>query len=255
MAFNITDRSDGIATCVIERTGGHNALTPPLLLEMRLAIDELLADPAIAGLVLTGSGRFFCPGGDVAGMATAAAEGRGPEFISTLLDQLHPLILALHHSPKPLVAAINGIVAGGGLGIAAVADRRLANREAVFVPGYPSINLTPDGGATWLLPQVMGPGHARRFMLANEILDAEAALMAGLVDDILPPEELIPTARYTARQLVFPDPAIRAQTIGLLDRQTAVTFEDQLARERELILAAAGTEGFREATAAFVKRD
>src|SRR5688500_17137347 len=157
-------REDGRVTVVtFAKAETMNSHDPKTMRHVRHAILALLEDPRVRALILTGSGKAFCAGANVKELQEAAAGGRATQWVLDTTAELHPLLLALHASAKPVVAAVNGAAAGGGLGLALVADCRIGSPEARFAAGYFGIGLSPDGGSTWLLPRLVGERRPRRF--------------------------------------------------------------------------------------------
>ena len=163
-------------------------------------------------------------------------------------------MLELHGCGKPLIAAVNGVAAGGGLGLALVADARIGSSAARFAAGYFGIGVSPDGGATWLLPRLIGEQRTRRFFFENEVMDAETALGCGLLDELVPEDDLVASAVGLARRWGSWAFHSRESTKRLLEASLSNDFVAQLDMERGLIAAAAGTAGFREGVAAFVEK-
>jgi 2-(1,2-epoxy-1,2-dihydrophenyl)acetyl-CoA isomerase len=199
----------------------------------------------VRAVVITGAGRGFCVGQDVAALT-------GPEAIDELLRRRYnPNILALRALRKPVIAAVNGAAAGAGLALASACDVRICARPAVFVPAFVSIGLVPDSGATWFLTRILGPARALEWMASGRRLPADQALAWGLVSEVVEPDELAGRAAALADELA----ALPTAAIGLhkqlFDRAPAGTLADQLELEAALQTAAAGTADFTEGLAAF----
>ena len=149
--------SEGIATLTLNRPERLNAFNEDLVKGALKAVDEARIDPAVKALVLTGNGRGFCAGADLAGGLAPTGEGVN----AAMRDLYNPLILAIDDFPKPTIAAINGVAAGAGVGLALVCDIAVAARSASFVLTFgPQLGLVPDLGVTWFLPRAIG--RARR---------------------------------------------------------------------------------------------
>lgn len=251
MALDVSMREGGVAVATFQNAERMNSFDADALRDMHAVFRRLLADDAVRSIVLTGEGRMFCAGADMEAFQAAIDEGRAPEFVLAATQILHPMLLELHESSKPLVAAVNGAAAGGGLGLALVADARIGTPDAKFAASYFRLGVSPDGGSTWLLPRIIGEGRARRFFFDNEVLGAEEAERLGLVDRIIPAEDLVAEAVDQARRWGAWAEASRSATKRLLGMQSHVDFASQLEAERGLIAAAAGTADFREGVAAF----
>jgi 2-(1,2-epoxy-1,2-dihydrophenyl)acetyl-CoA isomerase len=244
----------GVAVVTFAKAETMNSLDPATMWHVRHTVLALLEDKAVRALVLTGSGKAFCAGANVKDMQQAAQAGRATQWVLDTTAELHPLLLELHASAKPVVAAVNGAAAGGGLGLALVADCRIGSPEARFAAGYFGIGLSPDGGSTWLLPRLVGEQRTRRFFFGNEVVAAEEAARIGLLDEVVPADRLVARAIEVARQWGAWATRSREATKRLLESQSTASFQDQLEAERGLIATAAGTSDFKEGTTAFTEK-
>jgi 2-(1,2-epoxy-1,2-dihydrophenyl)acetyl-CoA isomerase len=244
----------GVAVATFARAETMNSLDPATMWHVRHSLLALLEDKGVRAIVLTGSGKAFCAGANVKDMQQAAAGGRATQWVLDTTAELHPLLLELHASAKPVVAAINGAAAGGGLGLALVADCRIGSPDARFAAGYFGIGLSPDGGSTWLLPRLVGEQRTRRFFFGNEVIAADEAKALGLLDEVVPADRLLARATEVARAWGAWGERSREGTKRLLESQSVNSFADQLEAERGLIAAAAGTADFKEGTTAFTEK-
>lgn len=247
----VRQEEGGVAVVRFTRAETMNSFDPAVLRHLRAVFADLLADDAVRALVLTGSGKAFSSGADVAAFEHGLATGTATQWVLDATAELHPLLLDLHTSSKPLVAAVNGVAAGGGLGLALVADTRIAGPNARFAASYFRMGLSPDGGATWLLPRLIGEQRTRRFLFDNEVLGAEEALACGLADEVVADDALVPRALEVARKWGAWSRLSRESTRRLLAAQANASFAAQLDAERGLIASAAGTADFAEGVAAF----
>ncbi len=168
--------AEGIATLTLNRPERLNAFNDELVRGALAAIDKAKADPAVKALVLTGNGRGFCAGADLAGGLAPTGEGVN----AAMRDLYNPLILAIDAFPKPTVAAINGVAAGAGVGLALACDIAVAARSASFVLTFgPQLGLVPDLGVTWFLPRAIGRARARALALLGDKLPAATAANGG----------------------------------------------------------------------------
>jgi len=246
------ERRDGGVAIVTMRGAGMNSFDPGILRRLRSAFDALLDDGAVRGIVLTGSGQAFSAGADVKQFLEGVEEGTSAQWVLDATEQLHPLLFDLHGSDKAFVAAVNGVAAGGGLGLALVADHRIGSPAARFAAGYFGLGLSPDGGATWLLPRLVGTQRAKRFFFENEVMDAEEALVCGVLDEIVAPDRLVERAVQVAERWGRWAKHSKESTKRLLEAQHTSGFAAQLDMERGLIAAAAGTADFAEGVRAFL---
>jgi 2-(1,2-epoxy-1,2-dihydrophenyl)acetyl-CoA isomerase len=237
-------RREAVLTITLNRPDVLNAFDDAMHEGLAAALAEA-ADDAVRAVVVTGAGRGFCVGQDVAALTS-------PEAIGILLRaRYHPNILALRALRKPVIAAVNGAAAGAGLALAAACDVRICARPAVFVPAFVSIGLVPDSGATYFLSRILGPARALEWMASGRRLSADDALAWGLVSEVLEPADLAGRADAVADELAALPTAAIALHKQLFDRAPANTLAEQLELEASLQTAAAGTADFAEGVAAF----
>jgi 2-(1,2-epoxy-1,2-dihydrophenyl)acetyl-CoA isomerase len=194
--FEIRDR---IATLTLDRPERLNALVP----EMKAGFEEALAkaaDPAVKALFLRGAGRAFCAGGDIGWLAEAREAGRWGE-LEALLDLGVAVAHGLAVLPKPVVAVVQGPAAGAGMSLALCADLRLATPEAVFSMAFVKLGLHPDWGGSVMLSRLVNPALAGELMLTGEALEAPQAAALGLVNRIVPADQLESAVAALAQRL------------------------------------------------------
>jgi 2-(1,2-epoxy-1,2-dihydrophenyl)acetyl-CoA isomerase len=246
----------GVAVLQFTRAESMNSFDPKVLRHLRGIFRQLFEDDEVRAIVLTGSGRAFSSGADVRAFEEGIRTHTSTQWVLDATAELHPLLLDLQASDKVFVAAVNGVAAGGGLGLALVADARIAGPDARFAASYFRMGLSPDGGSTWLLPRLIGEQRTRRLFFDNEVMGAEEALRTGLVDEVVAADRLLPRAIEVARKWGSWGKASRESTKRLLAMQSGTDFSAQLDAERGLIASAAGRADFAEGVAAFrEKRD
>lgn len=244
MAEVDSERSGDVLTVTLNRPDVLNALDGATHRHLRVALKEA-ADPEVRAVVLTGAGRGFCVGQD---LAEFGAETDIGEHLRT---HYHPNIRALRALDKPVLAAVNGPAAGAGLSLACACDVRIAADSASFVPAFVSIGLVPDSGGSFFLSRLLGPARAFEWMSSGRKLGADEALAWGLVSEVVPANELHGRARERAVELAQAPTRGIAMTKRLFDRAPAATLDEQLEFEAQLQAAAAKTDDFREGVAAF----
>lgn len=245
-------RSDGVAVLTLNRPHSLNALTPALQFELLRLVEELAADDAVGAMILTGTGRAFCSGGDVKAMAEPQSTTI-PQQVSNLLAR-QQVIMALRQAPKVTIAAVNGIAMGAGLALAMACDFRIAAEGARFGAAYAKIGLTGDFGISWLLQQEIGAARARTMLLSAEAIDARLALEWGIVGEVVPAHALMETAEALARRYAEgPRLAHAAMKRNLLAVPTA-SLAEMLVLEAEHLVAAKQTADHKEAIAAFAEK-
>lgn len=252
MSVVLLERDGPVAQIRLHRPEAGNAINLALAEALAAAADEVAADSAIRCVVLTGTGRIFCAGGDVAAMATAGAEAS--QLLRGLIDPLNRAVLTLMTMPKPLLGVVNGAAAGAGLSLALIGDVVLAARSAHFTAAYTSVGLTPDGGMSWFLPRLIGLRRAQAMILTNQRLDAEAAERLGLVTATVADAALAEAAAtHVARLVAAPAVALGAAR-GLLLDGGAASLRDHLENEAVTIERSGAQAEAQEGFAAFAAR-
>jgi 2-(1,2-epoxy-1,2-dihydrophenyl)acetyl-CoA isomerase len=242
-------RSDaGVATLTLNRPDSLNALSAGMLDEMRAAVESLPGLGARA-LLITGAGRGFSSGADL------ASGGGLPEDVGAALEaHFNPLVEALFACPLPIVAAVNGPCAGAGCSLALAADIVIAGRSAYFLQAFINIGLIPDAGATWLLPRIVGRARAMEMMMLGERIPAARAAEWGMISRVVDDEALIDEANALATRLAQGP----TRAYGLL-RQLAreaeqLPLSDALWAERIAQREAGWTDDFKSAVLAFLQK-
>ena len=240
----------GVAWLTLNRPAAMNGLTGQMVQEAGQAIRRCATDDSIKVVVVGGNGRAFCAGADVKEFATHLDQGDIASYVRHIADDLHlNVVVALRRLPKVVIGMINGVVAGGGIGLALAGDIRIASDQARFTSAYSNIAATPDGGSTYLLPRIIGPTRAFEFYLLNNVVGADEAQQMGLVTRVVPHDDLPKEVAALAAQLAA-GPTLAYGRAKRLYRETlANDLVTQLDLETELI-----TESFlSEDTASGVK--
>ncbi|MDX3900541.1 MAG: enoyl-CoA hydratase-related protein [Sphingobium sp.] len=245
-------RDGAVATITFNRPDQFNAIDQPFAQALLAAAIEVDQDEAVRCVVMTGAGRMFCAGGDITLMQSSG--DRLGAALSELAGTLHLATSRLARMDKPLLCAVNGPAAGAGLGLAIMGDIVIAGASAHFTPGYPGIGLTPDGGATWLLPRLIGLRRAQEMLLTNQRIGAEEAATIGLVTRTVADEALADEVAATAARLA----AAATGAIGTVRAQLLASYgaglETQLEAEARGIAAAGSSPDGREGVAAFLQK-
>lgn len=249
MAEVETTRDGGVMTITLNRPDVLNAFNRAMHEQLDEALREA-RDPGVRALVLTGAGRGFSVGQDLKEFQ------EGEDVVARLSGLYDRNVLALRALEKPVLAAVNGPVAGGALGFAFACDLRVAADSAAFVPAFVNIGIVPDCGTSYFAVQLLGYARAFEWLCSGRKLSAAEAHAWGLV------HEVVETDRVAERvgELASTFAALPTRGIGLtkrlLDRASQVTLEEQLAAEAELQRAATESDDFKEGVAAFLeKRD
>lgn len=206
--------ADGVATVTLNRPAARNALSREMALELRRALDQLQADPAVRVLVLHGAGGAFCAGGDL--RATGSADPRDAQAVEAAFEPFRALTLALHAFDRPLIAAAEGVAYGAGFSLLLLCDIVLLADTARLCMAFQRIGVVPDCGAMYTLPRIVGLQRAKELMLSAREVRAEEALRLGLCLEVLAPAALMPRAGAMARAFCDASPgALRLTKRGL----------------------------------------
>ncbi|HEU4451330.1 MAG TPA: enoyl-CoA hydratase-related protein [Gaiellaceae bacterium] len=248
MAEVETEREGSVLTITLNRPDKLNAFDGATHERFAAALKEA-GDRDVRAVVLTGAGRGFCVGQDLAELR------EGDSDVAALLrGRWNRHVLGLRGLEKPVLAAVNGAAAGAGLSLACACDVRLAADAAVFVPAFVNVGLVPDTGGSWLVPRLLGYARAFEWMCSGRRAAAAEALSWGLVSEVVAGETLLARTQERAAELAaLPTKAI-AMTKRLFERAAASSLEDQLELEAQLQLAATRTEDFAEGVAAFLEK-
>ena len=244
---------DGVAVVVLDRPERRNALTPGMVRGLARVLAEVEADDEVGAVVLTGAGGAFCAGGDVKAMAEAG-EWSAAQLVERQRRDQRAVCGRLWRMPKPVLAALPGPAAGAGLGIALACDLRYAGSSAVLTTAFAKVGLSGDYGVAWLLTRLVGTARARELLYFSERLDAARALELGLLNGVLPDEDLLPAVLERARALAA-GPRV---ALGLMKTNLAVALsadlEDAMDAEVAHHTASKATADHAEAARAFVER-
>jgi enoyl-CoA hydratase/carnithine racemase len=250
---------DGVAVLTLNRPEVRNALGDVVSPALRRMIAQLRDDPTARCVVVTGAGSAFCAGGDVKGMggggrASDSAEHSAEERVRDLTERQLALTGALYALPKPTIAALPGPAAGAGLSIALACDLRIAAESAFVTTGFANIGLSGDYGASFFLTQLVGSAIARELFLTAERVDAARCERLGIVNRVVPDDQLMDATLELARRLAAGPTVAYAAMKANLDRALRADLPSCLAGEARGLLATAMTRDHREAVRAFVEK-
>lgn len=234
----LTIGDDGVGHVELNRPDLSNTIDLAFTAALREVLETVRDDDRVRVLLLTGRGRMFCAGGDLAAMA--AADDRAG-FLQELADDLHVGVRLLDALEKPVVVGVQGAAAGAGLSLVLGADLVVAGRSAAFVTAYASVGLTPDGGQSWLLPRVVGLQRALELTLTPRRLKADEARDLGMVTTVVDDDAVDDEARALAARLAAGPATALGRARRLLRGSFDVSLDDQLDTESHTI-AASSTE-------------
>jgi 2-(1,2-epoxy-1,2-dihydrophenyl)acetyl-CoA isomerase len=242
---------NGVARLTLARPTAGNAINRSFVAQLRAHAEELHEHPDVRVVLLTAQGRNFCVGGDL--RYFAGIDDIEPE-LRELADDFHAGIVALRELDAPVIAAVRGAAAGGGMSLACSCDLVLAADSARFTMAYTAAGLSPDGGATWFLPRIVGWRTATELMLTNRVLSAAEAAAAGIVTSVVSEPTLEAEADALAERLARGPRCAFAAVKRLLRVSAAATLADQLDAEAGAIAANAANGDGREGVAAFLAK-
>ncbi len=246
--------ADGpIGTLTLNRPDDMNAMDPELIFELTVAAAWLADRAPFRALIVTGSGRAFSAGGDVNWFKKGLddAEHDLPSDVRRGAEVLHQAIVDFRRIPYPVIGAVNGAAAGAGFSLALMCDMRIASEKAFFVVAYGRIGASPDGGMTYFLPRVVGPAKAMQMALDDPIIDAQTALADGIVNQVVPADQLLSAANEKAAELAKKAPHYIRMAKSLINQSLENSLTDHLQLERHGIADSMGTEDLRNGVASF----
>ena len=248
----ILDRADHVATITLHRPDAFNALNLALGRELFDAVLEVDEDPEVRCVVVTGAGKAFCAGGDVKDFVDNLP--RIGILVKELTTYLHGAVSRLCRADKPVIMAVNGVAAGGGLSFALSGDVVVAAESARFTMAYSRIAATPDGSSSYFLPRLVGLRRALELYLTNRVLSALEALDWGLVTRVVPDAELGAAVGALTRELAQGPSRAFGQAKRLFHQSTWESLETQMELEAQAIAASGHTEDFRAGVSAFAAK-
>jgi 2-(1,2-epoxy-1,2-dihydrophenyl)acetyl-CoA isomerase len=245
--------TDGaVRTLTLNRPQALNCFTTAMHEQLRAALDAAASDAAVRCVIVTGAGRAFCAGQDLA--EVVAREGEEVDA-GAVIDRLYrPLALRVRSMPVPVIAAVNGAAAGAGANFALGCDLVIAARSASFMQAFSKIGLVPDCGGTWLLPRLVGRARALGLAMTGDKLPAEEAQRIGLIWQCVDDAELMNSARALAMRLAAMPTKALAETRRGIDAAMSLNFEAALKLEADLQRELARAHDYKEGVAAFLTK-
>src|SRR3989441_10344896 len=246
------DRQDQIATITLNRPDAYNALNRGLGRDLFHAVLEVDDDPDVRCVVITGAGQPFCAGGDVKDFADNLDHIGA--LVKELTTYLHGAVSRLCRSDKPVIMAVNGVAAGGGMSFALCGDLVVAAESAKFTMAYSRIAATPDGSSSYFLPRLVGLRRAMELYFTNRPLTAREALEWGMITRVVPDADLKASVDALARELAQGPSKAFGAAKRLFHQSTWESLETQMELEAQAIAASGRTEDFRAGVTAFADK-
>ncbi len=234
---------EAVATLTFRRPGRLNAFGPSELRQLRGELQRIAQEGSIRALILTGAEGAFSAGGDISDMAESLERGDLTAMFHDLVGEQERCVREIVEMPKPVIAALPGVAAGGGFSLALACDWRIGTPKTVLVTAFTALGGIPDGGLTYFLPHYLGIGGAQELLFGGGRLDAQRARELSLLHEIVPDGELMPRAQARAQELARGPVGAYAGIKRLLVSSFANSLETQLALERRaMVEATRGTE-------------
>jgi 2-(1,2-epoxy-1,2-dihydrophenyl)acetyl-CoA isomerase len=238
-------RQDDVLLLTVDNPAAANGLTREAATALVDHLRDASFDPGLAGIVITGAGRAFCAGYDLTEIVEQESMG------DNLRRWFGPMAMAIHASRIPVVAAVNGACAGLGLTLALACQARVAGRSAKFAGAFLQVGLIPDGGASYFLARILGPGPAYRWITSGERLTAETAAGMGLVDVVVEDGDVVEQALEVVRRLAAFDSLAASEAYRLLHEASSLSLPEVIEREARLQDELGRRDVFRSARDAF----
>lgn len=246
-------RDEGVATITLNRPESMNSLDIEAKEALLAALREAAQTPQVRAVILTGRGRGFCVGQDLK-EHVELIRAADPAPLRTVTAHYNPIVLTIAGMPKPVIAAVNGMAAGAGASFAFAADFRVAGASAKFLMAFARIGLSVDSGATWTLPRLIGHAKAAELMLLAQPVDAARALALGMVNEVVPDEELQQRAASLAADLAAGPTMAYAAIKAALAFSASNDLAASLANEGDYMASTGGSEDHKTAVQAFVDK-
>ena len=241
--------ADRIATITVNRPDKLNALNDALMVELGQVIDEVVMSSGVGGIIVTGAGRAFVAGADIAEL-----RAKSKEQMLELARRGQGVFGRFESSPKPVVAAVNGFALGGGCELALACHVRIASEQAKFGQPEVKLGIIPGYGGTQRLTRIAGKGRALQLLLTGEIVDANEAFRIGLANKVVAPAMLMEAARGVVTAMMANGPLALARCIEVVNRGADLPLDDACALEARVFSELAATEDMREGTSAFLEK-
>lgn len=246
-------KEGGVATIILNRPRALNALNAAMIEEILIAVEKTADDPEVKAFILTGAGRAFCFGADISEFSPAP-ETSTPNSLLALLAKSQEIIRGLATMPQPTIAALNGFATGLGLDLALACDLRIAAERAKLGEAFVAMGLVPDGGGTFFLPRLVGFAKAAEMIFTGEPLNASEAERIGLINRVVPSQDLEKSAQELANKLAQGPSLAISLAKKALWKNFPGDLDAALQREAETQKICLASEDHREAVAAFLEK-
>lgn len=234
----------------LNRPDKFNSFTREMALQMQAALDTAATDSSVRAVYLTGEGKAFCAGQDLA----EAIDINGPGIERIVRDHYNPIVMKLRNLEKPVICAVNGVAAGAGANIALACDVVIAGISVAFIQAFSKIGLVPDNGGSFFLPRIIGFGKASALMMLGDKVSAEEAEKMGMIYKVVEDSKLHEEAMAVAKTLAAMPTRALGMTKLMLNQSMDNDLAQQLEMEAEMQIAAANTKDYQEGVNAFLEK-
>lgn len=246
----ITSLSNGVCKITFNRPAVYNSFNKTMAMELQKELDRCAYDDEVRTVLLTGAGKAFCAGQDLA----EATDPNGPELESIVRDHYNPIILKIRALEKPVIAAVNGVAAGAGANIALACDLTIATEQASFIQAFSKIGLIPDSGGTYFLPRIIGFQKALGLMFTGDKVSAKEAESLNMIYKCISEEEFEDYVIKLCEKLALMPTRAFGLTKKAVNQSLSNNLIDQLCLEEKLQTEAGKTEDFEEGVNAFLEK-
>jgi len=250
MSVLLTEINNGVLYITLNRPDKYNSGTQEMAFAFHKALDEASSNETIRAVYITGSGKAFCAGQDLAEII----DPNGPELPKIVSDHYNPTVSKIRALQKPVVAAVNGVAAGAGANIALACDVVVASEAASFIQAFSKIGLIPDSGGTFSLPRLIGMQRASALMMLGDKVSAADALQMGMLYKVFPVDTFVEESKAIVNKLASMPTQALGMTKTLLNASMTNNLADQLSLEGKYQTIAGKTEDYKEGVAAFLEK-
>ncbi len=247
----LIEKNSGVGTITLNRPDKLNAFSDELIFKLKDALKEMERDSAVKAVIITGAGRGFCAGADLASRSISMESAQKPSLGTHLRHRLNPIAVKIRQMEKPIIAAVNGVAAGAGMSLALVCDFRIAAEEASFIQAFTKIGLVPDTGSTFLLSRLIAPTKSFELMMLGDKLSSKEAFELGLLNKVVPAADLMKECQALAERLIGGATLAYALTKRAYNRAVFHDIEELLEYEASLQEIAGRSDDFMEGVKAF----
>lgn len=248
--YILSEKQEGVLKITLNRPEKYNSFVREMALELQAILTEAANNATVRAVYLTGSGKAFCAGQDLA----EATDPNGPELTKIVTEHYNPIVLQIRALKKPVVAAVNGVAAGAGANIALAADVCVATASASFIQAFSKIGLIPDSGGTYTLPRLIGFQKASALMMLGDKVSAADAERMGMIYKVFPDEAFEASAMQLAQTLSQMPTKALAATKELLNASSLNSLDEQLALEDQHQTVCGQSADYAEGTKAFLEK-